>query len=716
MKHTYITKLMAAALCCGFATSLSARQLFLSPTGNDNNAGTKDQPYATLAKAVSEVRAGDTCYVRGGTYKTGTTVTVTNSGSKDARICLFAYPGETPVFDFSAMADDAANRGINHNIGANYWHYRGLTFANAGDNGMKMEGSFCVLENCTFHSNHDTGLQMGFGKSETGENTRNPNFEYGRYNIILNCDSYDNVDTRSNGGDADGFALKLFPGPGNEYHGCRSWYNSDDGWDFYYVYFPVVVDNCWTMNNGRVQGNGNGFKMGGGKQGGEMSHGAHVYSNCISMNNPSKGFDQNNHEEGCYMFNCLSVGNGINYGFKNATTKYGKWVLRNCVGFNGKTRNHQFNAGNVDAEYCSWMVFDHCAAVDDRDKSANGGKTPVIADYTDQYVSLSYDDAIAARQADGSLPAKFGRLVSGSKFIDAGTIIKDFQTVNESNPAYALKVTIPYEGKSADMGPFEHGMDKMAYTLVLPSNDGSTPDADTTHKADTTKTDSTKADSSKTDAGWYPFQSSTLPDSMSFLTYNKASINPAYAGKSTVTYTGSTGALAISAGGYAQFTLNSLSKLQAKIYITGGRTLTIRYQKAGDSKWTESSLSKSKGSYTIDLASLTSTTSGAITIQLVNDSTNSGDINITDLLYKVAANQTGIIEVTNNVDMYQTETGVIVYGDVAELYLVNAYGQVAAHASNMQFINTTGVSNGMYVMVVKGRNGKMVAKKIIIRH
>ncbi len=259
-------------------------------------------------------------------------------------------------------------------------------------------------------------------------------------------------------------------------------------------------------------------------------------------------------------------------------------------------------------------------------------------------------------------------------------------------------------------------MDKMAYTLVLPSNDGSTPDADTTHKADTTKTDSTKADSSKTDAGWYPFQSSTLPDSMSFLTYNKASINPAYAGKSTVTYTGSTGALAISAGGHAQFTLNSLSKLQAKIYITGGRTLTIRYQKAGDSKWNESSLSKSKGSYTIDLASLTSTTSGAITIQLVNDSTNSGDINITDLLYKAAANQTGIIEVTNNVDMYQTETGVIVYGDVAELYLVNAYGQVAAHASNMQFINTTGVSNGMYVMIVKGRNGKMVAKKIIIRH
>lgn len=84
-----------------------------------------------------------------------------------------------------------------------------------------------------------------------------------------------------NGGNADGFAIKLYPGPGNEFHGCRAWHNSDDGWDLYYTVFPIVVDNCWCLNNGFDKGNANGFKMGGCKQGG-TSTGAHVFKNCIA--------------------------------------------------------------------------------------------------------------------------------------------------------------------------------------------------------------------------------------------------------------------------------------------------------------------------------------------------------------------------------------------------------------------------------------------------
>ena len=212
---------------------------------------------------------------------------------------------------------------------------------------MKMEGSVNVSEQCTFHGCQDTGLQIGFGKGSNGENTRNPDFEYGRYNIILNCDSYDNYDSATNGGNSDGFAVKLFPGPGNEFHGCRSWHNSDDGWDFYYVYFPIVVNNCWTMGNGYNKGNGNGFKMGGGKQGGDMSNGAHIFTNCISTDNPKKGFDQNNHDEGTYMINCVSARNGVNYGFNNDAPTYGEWNLVNCIGFLGDEINHQFNLSSV---------------------------------------------------------------------------------------------------------------------------------------------------------------------------------------------------------------------------------------------------------------------------------------------------------------------------------------------------------------------------------
>ena len=98
---------------------------------------------------------------------------------------------------------------------------------------------------------------------------------------MINCDSYNNADLRTynaldNGGDADGFACKLYPGPGTEFHGCRAWNNSDDNWDLYMVYHPVVIDSCWAYHagytiDGKAIGNGNGFKLGGGGSSGGVA-------------------------------------------------------------------------------------------------------------------------------------------------------------------------------------------------------------------------------------------------------------------------------------------------------------------------------------------------------------------------------------------------------------------------------------------------------------
>lgn len=329
-------KLCLAALLAAGAAQAVARDLYLAPGGTGDGLSI-DRPMGDPVEAFAALQAGDILWVRGGTYNLSEQITVNATGTKDARICVFAYGDEKPVFDFSGQNRDdedvaKASRGIMHNIGANYWHYRGLEICNAADNGMKLEGSFCVVERCVFHDNGDTGLQQGFGKGDNGENTRNQEFLYGRYNIVVNCDSYNNIDKWSNGGDADGFAIKLFPGPGNEFHGCRAWENSDDAWDMYYTVFPVLIDNCWALKSGKNKGNGNGFKVGGAKQGGE-STGAHVLTNCIAAFNADKGFDQNHHTEGSYMINCTSFENGVNYGFNMEEPVQGNWVLRNCIGF-----------------------------------------------------------------------------------------------------------------------------------------------------------------------------------------------------------------------------------------------------------------------------------------------------------------------------------------------------------------------------------------------
>ena len=57
-----------------FCVNLSAQTYFVSPTGNDNNAGTKEKPFATLEKARDAVRkthkAGieATVFIRSGIY------------------------------------------------------------------------------------------------------------------------------------------------------------------------------------------------------------------------------------------------------------------------------------------------------------------------------------------------------------------------------------------------------------------------------------------------------------------------------------------------------------------------------------------------------------------------------------------------------------------------------------------------------------------------
>ena len=238
--------------------------LFVSPTGDDSKSGAIDQPFLTIAKAVTLFTGGDTIFVRGGTFSYSTTIKLEKSGTASNRFHILAYPNEHPVLDFSAMADSDSNRGFY--LTGNYWHIKGLEMCNAGDNGIKIEGSYNIIEQCDFHHNRDSGLQIGLSK----DITTNPG-GIAAYDTVINCDSHNNVDAPK-GANADGFACKLCAGKGNYFRGCRSWENSDDGWDLYQDEYQVVIDECWTWHNGDPalapgftdwNGNGNGFKLGG---------------------------------------------------------------------------------------------------------------------------------------------------------------------------------------------------------------------------------------------------------------------------------------------------------------------------------------------------------------------------------------------------------------------------------------------------------------------
>lgn len=502
--------------------TLSAKDIHVATTGSDTADGSENAPLLTIHKAVEMVQPGDRILIHEGTYIISERIKIPALPTNpDLRCEMRAWPDEAAgkvIIDGSAMhhtTESAFKMGrciyVNHE--ANYWTFYGLTLQNAEDNGMKVEGSYNIIERCVFRRNNDTGLQIGMYKDFSIEETKslpisgtpqfNPGYTYCRYNKVINCDSYENYDSRSyngsdDGGDADGFACKLFPGPGTEFHGCRAWTNSDDNWDLYMVYHPVVIDHCWAWHagytpSGQEGKNGNGFKLGGGGSAGgaafDQSVGAHVVTNCVAFENLHKGFDQNNAYEGMYVFNCVAWGNEYNYRFPTEF-KYGMMDIHNCIGWGATAQksgvavgNHEFLSPDKEGyqdpgpgtTYNSWTTIDGCNPIKEGYKE---GKTQIVTkDHSGEFLSLSVQDFMAEREADGSLPNNnFARLKENSMMKDMGMPVIGFtptrkMTKEQCDAAGLEYITaddlyIPYNDAAPDFGAFE--LDGVPFDFTIP--------------------------------------------------------------------------------------------------------------------------------------------------------------------------------------------------------------------------------------------------------
>lgn len=424
-----------AALLLSTSVAAIAGDYYVAPGGSDAAAGTLAAPWQSIAHAQAIAAAGDTVYFRGGKYAysaavtacasrtdTVNAITLDKSGSKGQPIRYWAYPGEIPVFDFSAMKDDCRVKGFS--VVADWLHLKGLEITGAPQQpgnrlnheswGVWINGSHNVFEQIDTHHHMGPGLFI----------------KDGSYNLVLNSDSHHNYDPYTSNGagqSADGFGAHVKANqPGNVFRGCRAWWNSDDGFDLINAYSPVTIEHSWAWLHGYLPGtmqplaagNGNGIKAGG--YGGRyVPNGVrHTVRFSVAFANKAAGFYANHHPLANDFFNNTGYGNHPDFnmlGIDAAGAPIQLGRLRNNIAHGAALLS---NAAGADHTFNSWNL---AGAVTDAD-----------------FASVAVTGWDAPRQADGSLP----RLTS-LRFAPHSALI-----------GKGVDVGLPFHGAAPDLGAF----------------------------------------------------------------------------------------------------------------------------------------------------------------------------------------------------------------------------------------------------------------------
>ena len=392
---------------------------YLSPNGSDTNPGTLNNPFLTLNKVWSLVSAGDTIYLRGGTYYFNSSQNLSGkNGTIDDTIKIWGYPGEWPVFTKSNnYTISEGHQSLIYLVG-NYTWWKDIEIANFKQTtpviwyAMKLR--FSRHNKIERLNSHHNGHGLVIRENSTD-------------NLVLNSDFHHNYDPLNRYGNGDGVEIGYHLSTAvNTIRGCRCWNNADDGLDLWDNNGNMIVDNCWAWNNGYREdgftegGNGEGFKFGKTKteNGTEFKR---TITNCVSVYNRSRGYNQNGAIVKFHFYNNIAYKNNFGVEFSYGDMAH---IFRNNIVFDNITSN--------------WKGA-HTYAIIDHNSNNGDWQTNGPAASAKDFISLDTTGITGPRKPDGSLPdINFLRLAPGSDLIDAG-----------------INVGLPFKGIAPDLGAFE---------------------------------------------------------------------------------------------------------------------------------------------------------------------------------------------------------------------------------------------------------------------
>lgn len=397
----------------------------MSPSGSDGGTGAIGDPWATFEHASGVLTAGDTLYVRGGTYTSAQALSYQYrfqisglAGTSSNWITITRYQNEVPVFDCSGSTPTADP-------------VFGLDIANCSYLrmfGIRVTG---ITQRSSPSANSVYGLQLENSNNCIMEFLESDNMGgYGISNYLstdvlwLNCDAHHCADPVSGYGGANGFNITGDTTSTRvTFQNCRAWLCSDDGFDFYGADGIITLDGCWAFKNGfdpaspsTPVGDGIGFKLGP-HTNDQAANGVRRYvQRCLAFENYNDGMSQNSARMQCQIYNNTFYNNG-RYGLTFIWHTDVAQVCKNNIAYQNPSGNA--DGSPIQGSYNSW----------------NGSVTVTDGDFQ----SISSTGADGSRGTDGSLPTlSYMRLDSGSDLIGAGTY-----------------VGLPYTNSGPDMGAFQ---------------------------------------------------------------------------------------------------------------------------------------------------------------------------------------------------------------------------------------------------------------------
>ncbi len=258
----------AAVFVCLSSTALLGTTYYTAKSnGNDANPGTSSLPFKTIKKGVSVLRAGDTLFIRGGTYAeyvSSDQISFPAGTSWSSPVTISGYAGETVIMK-PVNAPNVWNLKVNR---IKYVIIKDLTCEGATDANVRIGGgaSRIRLQRLVIRTAGHQGIHLTWSGTTTGS---------ADYNEVVDCMIYGNGQRK----DLDhGLYVETSYNliEGNRFYSNAAYgiqvYNSKTG------QFATgnTVRNNRFYSNARLGGSGGGIVLSGG--GGNIAYNNFIWS------------------------------------------------------------------------------------------------------------------------------------------------------------------------------------------------------------------------------------------------------------------------------------------------------------------------------------------------------------------------------------------------------------------------------------------------------